>query len=118
MPRSAAGFQRSVESYPSAWYDLDLASGVLGRSASAASAATLAWVTCAQIVRVDVLQQVAELHAVLYAHVLMLMREVLVRFDEATRRRIPGVLKRFLIAAAQEPIGAEDLAHLKSPETY
>ena len=41
----------------------------------------------------------------------MLMREIFVRFDEANRCRVTGVLERFLIAPAEETIGAEDLAY-------
>src|SRR5579863_4854364 len=49
------------------------------------------------------------------AHVLMLMREVLVRFHEANRSGVSDGLERFLVPAAHEPVGAKDLAHLEVP---
>ena len=67
-----------------------------------------------QICRVDVLRKIAVLHAVLDAHVLMLMREVFVRFDETNGGRVPGGLKRLLIAAAHEAIGAKNLTHAQA----
>ena len=63
------------------------------------------------VAEVDELQQIAELLAVLHAHVLVLVGEVLRRLGEA-RRRIALLQERDLVAAAQEAVAAPDQAHV------
>ncbi len=57
------------------------------------------------------MRKIAVLSSVLHADVLMLVREVLVRFDEADGGRIPGGLERLLISAAHEAVGAKNLPY-------